>query len=431
MPNAEVLSVGTELLLGQVLDTNSQFVAVELAKLGIDCYFRSTVGDNKQRVKDAIRIALNRADVLITTGGLGPTADDLTTECLAEFFQSELVFDEEVFAYISALFRERNYPMPESNRKQALRPSGADKLPNPAGTAPGLIWRLGKETLAQAGIEEPERERIILTFPGVPRELKAMWRETAAPFLQSQYSPGVLWSIELKHYGIGESALAEQYGHLLEQANPTVAPYAGHGECRLRVTAKANDVAAARKIAEPVIEEIRTGSRHRCYGVDDDTLESVIGKLLTERELKLSVAESCTGGLVSQRLTDIPGSSKYIGLNVVTYSNQAKSQFLGVKDTTLASHGAVSAECAEEMAKGVLRLGQADIGLSVTGVAGPDGGTEEKPVGLVYLGLACKDFYAGQTLRLGVKSSRSEIRFRTANEALNMVRLFLLDRISV
>jgi nicotinamide-nucleotide amidase len=426
MPNAEVLSVGTELLLGQVLDTNSQFVAVELAKLGIDCYFRSTVGDNKQRLKDAIRIALNRADVLITTGGLGPTADDLTTECLAEFFQSELVFDQEVFDYISALFRERNYPMPESNRKQALRPVGADKLPNPAGTAPGLIWRLGKEVLARVGIEEPEKERIVLTFPGVPRELKAMWRETAAPFLQRIYTPGVLWSIELKHYGIGESALAEQYAHLLERANPTVAPYAGHGECRLRVTAKANDVAEAKKIAEPVIEEIRQGSGHKCYGADDDTLESVIGKLLSERELKLSVAESCTGGLVSQRLTDIPGSSNYIGLNVVTYSNQAKSQILGVNESTLATHGAVSAECAEEMAKGVLRLGQADIGLSVTGIAGPDGGTPEKPVGLVYLGLAFEDSYTARTLHLGAKSSRSEIRFRTANEALNMVRLFLL-----
>jgi nicotinamide-nucleotide amidase len=427
MPNAEVLSVGTELLLGQVLDTNSQFVAVELAKLGIDCYFRSTVGDNKQRVQDAIRIALDRADVLITTGGLGPTADDLTTECLAEFFQSELIFDEEVFAYISALFRERNFPMPESNRKQALRPLGADILPNPAGTAPGLIWRLGQETLAQASIKEPERERIILTFPGVPRELKAMWRQTAAPFLLKTYSPGVLWSIELKHYGIGESALAEQYAQLLEQANPTVAPYAGHGECRLRVTAKAKDVAEAKKIAEPVIEVIRKGSGHKCYGADDETLESVVGQLLSERGLKLSVAESCTGGLVSQRLTDIAGSSKYIGLNVVTYSNQAKSQFLGVKETTLATCGAVSAECAEEMARGILSLGHADIGLSVTGVAGPDGGTPEKPVGLVYLGLAARDFYAAHTLRLGAKSSRSEIRFRTANEALNMVRLFLLD----
>jgi nicotinamide-nucleotide amidase len=255
-----------------------------------------------------------------------------------------------------------------------------------------------------------------------------MWIEVAVPFLQSYFAAGVLWSTELKHYGIGESALAEQYAHLLDLPNPTVAPYAGHAECRLRVTAKASTIEEARALAAPVIEEIKEGSAHRCYGEDADTLESVVGRLLKQANLKLSIAESCTGGLVSQRLTDIPGSSAYIGLNVVTYSNQAKNDILHVSEQTLATAGAVSEKCAEEMAKGVLALGHADLALSVTGIAGPDGGTDEKPVGTVFLGLAANDFYAGKSLKLGKVSGRTEVRFRTSQEALNMVRLFLIDK---
>ena len=428
MPSAEVVSIGTELLLGQVLDTNSQFLAVELAKLGIDSFFRSTVGDNKPRIRAALRQALERSDILITTGGLGPTADDLTTECIGELLETELFFDEDVFDNIKKLFASRNFPMPDSNRKQALRPVGADILHNPRGSAPGLIWKLDQEALQKIGLKDPQRPRLILTFPGVPRELHAMWHEVAAPFLLKHFNAGVLWSTELKHFGIGESALAEQYAHLLELPNPTVAPYAGHAECRLRVTAKAQTVEEAQALAAPVIEEIKKGSSYRCYGEDGETLESVVGKLLKQNGFKLSVAESCTGGLVSQRLTDIPGSSQYIALNVVTYSNQAKIDVLHVREETLNAHGAVSEECAEEMAKGALKLGHANIGLSVTGIAGPDGGTEDKPVGTVFIGLAADDFYAGRTLRLGKASMRSEIRFRTAQEALNMVRLFLLDK---
>lgn len=427
MPVAEVLSVGTELLLGQVLDTNCQFLAIELAKLGIDCFFRTTVGDNKQRIKETLQTAFNRADIVITTGGLGPTADDLTTECLAEFFQVEQIFDESVWKHIQDLFRHRNFPLPESNRKQALRPLGAQILPNPAGTAPGIIWHVTPELLKKAQIKDPEKGRCVLTFPGVPRELKAMWTGTAFDYLSKQYTSGTMWSIELKHYGIGESALAEQYAHLLEGANPTVAPYAGTGECRLRVTAKADTVDGAKKIAQPVVDEILAGSGQRCYGFDNDTLESVVGDLLVKGGHRLSVAESCTGGLLSQRLTDIPGSSRYITLNVVSYAYEAKVGLLGVSAKTLENHGAVSAECAEEMARGMLKLGYADIALSVTGVAGPAGGTETKPVGLVYMALVTKDHYVAKTLNLGNKASRSEIRFRTTNEALNMVRLFLLN----
>jgi nicotinamide-nucleotide amidase len=254
-----------------------------------------------------------------------------------------------------------------------------------------------------------------------------MWAETAQGLLRTRFGAQLFWSCELKHYGIGESALAEKYRHLLDLENPTVAPYAGTGECRLRVTAKARTEAEARALAAPAIAEIKRDSAHLCYGEDDETLESVVGRILADRGLKISLAESCTGGLVSKRLTDVAGSSKYIGLNLVTYSQEAKEKMLGVQASIFARHGAVSAECAQEMAEGVRALTPCDIGVSVTGIAGPDGGTPEKPVGLVYLGLAAEGFYFGRQLRIPSTLSRSEIRFRTASEALNMVRLYLLD----
>lgn len=427
MPRAEVLSIGTELLLGQVLDTNSQFIAIELAQLGIDCFFRTTVGDNKQRIKEALHQAFSRAEIVITTGGLGPTADDLTTECLAEFFGAELKMDEVELARIESFFKTRGYPMPMTNRKQALRPAGADVLPNPKGTAPGLIWRVKEEQLRFAALDSIEQERLVFTFPGVPSELKAMWAETAAPYLRGRYEAKTLWSKELKHYGIGESALAEQFAHLLELSNPTVAPYAGRNECRLRVTAKADTEDAARALAQPIIDEIVRQSGVRCYGFDSDTLESVVGELLAVRNLTIAVAESCTGGLVSKRLTEIAGSSRYVGLNVVAYSNEAKIQFLKVPKPTIEAYGAVSAECVKEMAENIRAIAHADIGLAISGLAGPGGGSDEKPVGLVHMGLAVSDFFAAKTIRLGSTLSRSEIRYRTANEALNMVRIYLLE----
>jgi nicotinamide-nucleotide amidase len=420
---AEILSIGTELLLGQVVDTNAQFIGGELAKLGIDSFFRTTVGDNPARIKEAFRVACERADIVISTGGLGPTADDLTTECIAEFFNVPLIFDEEVLEGIEAKFAMLRYKMPESNRKQAFRPEGAQILPNPAGTAPGILWQVDPQICKRVGISG---SRTVLTFPGVPRELKRMWSETAAPFLAKSHANSVLWSRELKHFGIGESALAEKFAHLLNSENPTVAPYAGQWECRLRVTAKAKTVDEARAMAEPIVEEIRTGSGTLCYGFDNDTLESVVGALLTESRKTIAVAESCTGGLVSARLTDISGSSNYVGLNVVSYANDAKMQLLGVSDDVLKSHGAVSAECAEQMAQGIKKLAKSDLGLSITGIAGPTGGTPEKPVGLVYIGLATDEGYAGKELRLPDRLSRSDIRYRSASEALNMVRLLLL-----
>lgn len=427
MANAEIISIGTELLLGQILDTNSQYISTELANLGVDCLFRSTVGDNMQRIVAVLRQALNRSDVIITTGGLGPTADDLTHESIAELFKVDMEFDSESLERISSFFQKRGVHMVESNKKQAYRPRGAAVLPNPVGTAPGIVWSLNKDELLKAGIDHPERPRYILTFPGVPPEMKRMWGETARPFLADLFGPSVVWSQELKHYGIGESTLAEKYGHLLNYNNPTLAPLAGAGECRLRVSAKAATAEEAQELARPIIEQIRRESGHLCYGTDGDTLESVVADLLKNGCLTVGVAESCTGGLVSKRLTDIPGSSAYVKLNVVTYANEAKHSLLNVSQEILDKFGAVSAECAEAMACGMRNLSNADFGLSVTGIAGPDGGTEDKPVGLVYFGLATRDTIHVTRHQFPAQLGRESIRYWSASAALNMLRLYLLD----
>jgi nicotinamide-nucleotide amidase len=289
--------------------------------------------------------------------------------------------------------------------------------------------------LREAGIISVDslasKNRYIFTFPGVPSELKNMWMTTVSEFLQVHVVGATIFSVELRHFGIGESALAEKFSDLLEGTNPTVAPYAGHGECRLRVTSKSRDLESAMKLAQPIVANIQERSGYFCYGTDSDTLESVVGDLLKNQKLTISTAESCTGGLVSKRLTDIPGSSEYVSLNLVTYANEAKHKMLGVDDEILTKHGAVSPECARAMAEGVRRLSGADIGVGVTGVAGPGGGTEDKPVGLVYLGLSAGDSYVERKLTIPARIGRKEIRHRTANEALNMVRLFLLERAKV
>ena len=287
------------------------------------------------------------------------------------------------------------------------------------------MWSLTEAQLKNAVISNPEQPRYILTFPGVPSEMKRMWAESARDFLTSCFGPSVVWSQELKHFGIGESTLAEKFGDLLHGTNPTVAPLAGTGECRLRVSAKAATVEEARQIAEPVIEKIKAGSGTLCYGIDSDTLESVVAAELTKLHQTVAAAESCTGGLLSKRLTDLPGSSAYVKLNVVTYANEAKRDFLGVPQELLDTHGAVSTECAEAMAQGVRKLANADFGIGITGIAGPDGGTEDKPVGLVYIGLAYADGVQVMKCQFPQQVGRDGIRHRSVSEALNMLRLHL------
>ncbi len=432
MSSAEILAIGTELLLGQILDTNSQFLSEELANIGIDCFYHTTVGDNKARVKECLVRALSRSEIVLTSGGLGPTPDDLTMDCIAEAMGAEQELDETILDDLRAFFRQRGVEMPENNKKQAYRPVGSDLLPNSFGTAPGIIWTITPQRLLEAGIESipqfASKNRFIITFPGVPAELKNMWTTTVCDFLQTHVLGAVIHSVEMRHFGIGESALAEMYADLLAGSNPTVAPYAGHGECRLRVTAKSSDLDSARELVAPIVADIQRRSGHLCYGFNNATLETVVAGLLTQQSLTISTAESCTGGLVSKRLTDVAGSSSYTSVNIVTYSNEAKQELLRVSEDLLLSHGAVSPECAEAMARGVKKLSGANIGLSVTGIAGPTGGTKDKPVGLVFLGLATDEGYVAKKLLLPAKLGRKEIRHRTANEALNMVRLHLQKR---
>lgn len=376
---AEVISVGTELLLGEILNTNAQFLAQELARLGIPHYYQTVVGDNILRLQKAVAIGCERSRLLIFTGGLGPTPDDLTTEALADFFQARLIERAEILADIAQKFARRGRQMSPSNRKQALIPEGAEVLPNPTGSAPGMIW-------------QPRPGLTILTFPGVPSEMQVMWRETAVPFLLSQgWGEAVIYSRTLRFWGIAESTLAEKVSAQLALPNPTVAPYAGKGEVRLRISAKAKTEAEATQLIAPVAQQIQEIVGLDYYGSDDDTLASVVGALLKQANQTVAVAESCTGGGLGEFLTRVSGSSAYFRGGVISYDNQVKVELLGVSPEDLAQQGAVSDVVAQQMAAGVRERLKSNWGLSITGIAGPDGGSDTKPVGLVYLGLAAPD----------------------------------------
>ncbi len=415
--SAEIICVGTELLLGDILNGNAQFLAQQLAQLGIPHYYQTVVGDNPERLKQVIEIAISRAQILIFTGGLGPTPDDLTCETIADFFQTPLVEHPEIIEDITQKFAQRGRVMSPSNRKQALIPQGAEILPNPTGTAPGIIW-------------QPRPEITIFTFPGVPSEMHPMWKETAVPFLKSQgWGKDTIYSRSLKFWGIGESALAEKVASYLNLPNPTVAPYAGKGEVRLRVSAKANSEAAAEALIAPIEKQIKEIAGLDFYGINDDTPASVIGELLRSSKETLSVAESCTGGGLGQMLTEISGSSDYFWGGVISYDNSVKVRLLGVNQEDLDKFGAVSATVAEQMAIGVKTRLATTWGLSITGIAGPTGGTDTKPVGLVYVGLAGpNDEVASFEYHFGAARGRSLIRHVSANAALDNLRRKLLAR---
>ncbi|MGG6240402.1 competence/damage-inducible protein A [Nodosilinea sp. AN01ver1] len=378
--SAEIICVGTELLLGDILNSNAQFLAQALAALGIAHYYQTVVGDNPTRIQQVVTLATERSGsdskLLLFTGGLGPTPDDLTIETLAALFGAPLVEHPDLLADIEAKFTARGRTMPLSNRKQALLPEGALVLPNPQGTAPGIIW-------------SPRPNLTLMTFPGVPREMQAMWRETAVPYLRDRgWVTTTIVSRMLRFWGISESALAEQVAPYLSQGNPTVAPYASKGEAKLRISAMADSTAAALAQIEPIEAGIRALMQDDCYGTDDDTLASVVGRLLLQRQQTVAVAESCTGGGLGQLLTDIAGSSAYFHGGVIAYANRVKVNLLKVDAAALEAQGAVSAIVAEQMALGVKALLHTDWALSITGIAGPGGGSPDKPVGLVYIGLA-------------------------------------------
>jgi nicotinamide-nucleotide amidase len=415
--SAEIICVGTELLLGDIVNTNAQFLALELANLGIPHYYQTVVGDNLERLQQAIAIASDRSNILIFTGGLGPTPDDITTEAIANFFRTPLIERQDLLEDIARKFAQRGREMTPSNRKQALIPEGANVLPNPTGSAPGIIW-------------QPRSGLTILTFPGVPSEMQHMWQETAVPYLKSQgWGQQIIHSRTLRFWGIGESALAEKVVPFFEGENPTVAPYAGKGEVRLRVSARAVSVEQAEQLIEPVARELQEIGKPYYYGTDGDSLASVIGQLLMAARETLSVAESCTGGGLGSTITEIPGSSEYFWGGVIAYDNSVKVSVLGVNPTDLEQAGAVSEPVARQMAVGARSLLGTTWGLSITGVAGPGGGTAAKPVGLVYIGLAGPDgiLDCGKYL-LGQNRSRASIRYASSCNALDQLRRRLLER---
>jgi nicotinamide-nucleotide amidase len=414
--SAEIICVGTELLLGDILNTNSQYLAQQLADLGIPHYYQTVVGDNLDRLHQAIAIAIKRSSILIFTGGLGPTPDDLTTEAIATYFSTPLIEQPEIIQDITQKFAQLGRKMGLSNRKQALIPKGAAVLPNPAGTAPGMIWQ------PQAGLT-------ILTFPGVPSEMEQMWQETAVPFLKSQgWGKETIYSRMLRFRGIGESALAEKVAHLFDLTNPTVATYASQGEVRLRVSAKAKSKNEAIALIEPVAQQIKDIAGLDYFGADEDTLASVVGQLLKQAGETLSIAESCTGGGLGEILTGISGSSDYFIGGIIAYANSVKISLLDVNAEDLEQFGAVSPSVAQQMAKGVKQRLGTNWGVAITGIAGPSGGTNDKPVGLVYIGLATPDdLVESFEYRFGSTRSRDLIRYFSACNALDLLRRRLIQ----
>ncbi|MEO0455003.1 MAG: competence/damage-inducible protein A [Cyanobacteria bacterium P01_A01_bin.114] len=416
--SAEIICVGTELLLGDILNSNAQYLAQQLAQLGIAHHYQTVVGDNVLRLKRAIAIACERSRLLIFTGGLGPTPDDLTTATLADFFDTPLVESPDIIADIEAKFARRGREMSENNRKQALLPKGAEILPNAQGTAPGMIW-------------QPRAGLVIMTFPGVPREMHDMWETTSVPYLKAQgWAGSVIHSRTLKFWGVSESGLAERVAPFLELTNPTVAPYAAKGVIKLRISAKADTVEAAEALIQPVETQLKDIGGLDCFGTDDETLAHAVGALLTARQQTLAVAESCTGGGLGKSLTAVAGSSSYFLGGVIAYDNQVKEKLLGVHPDTLAKVGAVSAEVAEQMAVGARQCLGTDWGLSVTGIAGPGGGTPNKPVGLVFIGLAHKASVQHLECRFGSYRGRDWVRLMSECTALDLLRRTILSSVA-
>jgi nicotinamide-nucleotide amidase len=411
---AELLCIGTELLLGNILNSNARWLAERLAALGVPHFRQEVVGDNRERVITAVRAASQRSRVLITSGGLGPTPDDLTTEAIAAAFDTPLQERPEVWELIQARLAGRGRPLAASNRRQAWLPQGAEVLPNPTGTAPGMIW-------------SPVAGFTVLTFPGVPSELMAMWLATAEPWLrQAGVAEGVFASRLLRFWGVSESALAEQVSDLLAQDNPTLAPYAGLGEVKLRMTARAKDGDTAAALLAPLEAELRRRSGQNCYGIDGDSLASVVLEKLRHRGETLAVAESCSGGGLGAALTAVPGASDVFLGGVIAYANAVKQGLLGVDPLDLERWGAVSDPVAQAMALGAQRLTGSDWARALTGGAGPGGGSDQKPVGLVHIAVAGPASCRSEAVRFGSSRPRAWIQALSVGEALNRLRLSLI-----
>lgn len=404
--NAELIAVGTEILLGDIVNTDAQVISQGLSELGINVFYQTVVGDNPARLRHVIETARDRADIIITTGGLGPTLDDLTKETLATVFGRKMALHQPSLDRIKGFFQTIGREMTPNNEKQAWLPEGCTVFVNEWGTAPGCAFEAyGKH---------------VLMLPGPPRECNPMWKECAMPYLY-KLAGGCIVSRNIRVFGLGESNMETILHDMMEQStNPTIAPYAKTSECFARVTAKADTPEACEKLLEPVVEKICGLLGDDVYGVDVDSLEQVVGDGLRQRGMTLAVAESCTGGLLSKRITDVPGCSDYYLGGVCSYANEVKMKVLGVKKETLDTVGAVSPEVAEQMAEGVAKALGADVGVGITGVAGPGGGTDDKPVGLVYISIWCKGQH--YTRKMKSTNGRDRVRMQAASTALDLIR---------
>ena len=413
MAVCELISVGTEILLGDILNTDAQFLSIELAKLGISVIHQSTVGDNRERLLAQLKEAADRSDIIILSGGLGPTPDDLTKEVCCEFFGKKMFLHEPTVEKIKTYFSTKGMEMAQNNLKQAMLPKDCVIFPNDNGTAPGMA-------IEKDGVH-------ILVLPGPPRELKPMFRNCAVPYLM-QFSDRIIVSHNIRTFGIGESLMAERVNDLFDAENPTVAPYAKDGEALLRVTAMARTKEEAENLCKPVINEIKNRLDGFVYGVDYTCIEEAVIEKLKEKQMKVATAESCTGGLIAKRITDVPGASEVFDCGIISYANEIKHRVLGVSEDDLKKYGAVSEPVARQMAQGALKVSGADIAVSVTGIAGPDSDSTNKPVGLVYIGLADRDNVWVRELRTSRKD-RSYNRYVSASNALNMIRLYIDNKL--
>lgn len=410
---AEIITVGTEILLGDILNTNTHYLSNELANMGVDVYYQITVGDNENRLLNQLEESFKRSDLVVLTGGLGPTEDDLTKEVCAKYFDLKMEFHQPSWDKIIEIHNRMKRIPTENNKKQAYFPVNSIILPNEHGTAPGCIMEKDNKT--------------IIVMPGPPREMKPMFDNFVKPFLQKN-SEDILKSKVIRIIGVGEAKVESDLLDLIQkQINPTIATYAKDGECTVRITAKGKTVEEVEKLILPVAEEIKNRFKETVYGEDETTIEDEVAKLLVKNNLTISVAESCTGGMVSSSLINYPGISSVFMEGCVTYSNEAKMKSLNVKEETLNLVGAVSEQCAREMAEGVAARHNTNIGLSTTGIAGPEGGSEEKPVGLVYMGIKINN----KTIvkKYIFNGDRQQIRYRACKTLLNDLRLELLNTI--
>ncbi len=411
--SAEILCVGTELLLGDIVNTNAAYLSRRLAELGIGVFHQSVVGDNPRRLSEELSAAFSRTDLVIMTGGLGPTCDDLTKETVASLFGAPLVMDETELDFIRAYFKKVGKVMTPNNEKQALMPEDCVIFHNDFGTAPGAA--------IEGGEGSPLSGKTAIILPGPPREMTEMFERQAAPYLKTRTS-STLVSRNIHLFGIGESAAETILRPLMDRENPTLAPYAKAGEVRLRVTAKAASREEALAMCDEMIRTVEATEVGKfIYGIDVDSIENAAIEKLRREGKTLGCAESCTGGYIAKRITDIAGVSDVFVGSAVTYANEAKIAMLGVRPETLAAHGAVSEQTAREMAEGVRTHLGADVGISVTGIAGPGGGTDEKPVGTVYIGISTDKGTRVKRLSLSSQRDRDFIRTVSATNAFALV----------